>query len=83
MLYICAYIKLFLFLFFHTQVDAMIVRTMKSRKTLSHNTLMGELMTQLKFPARTADLKKRIESLIEREFLMRDKDDSSLYVYLA
>jgi cullin-4 len=65
------------------QVDAVIVRTMKSRKSLNHNALIGELLTQLKFPARTSDLKKRIESLIEREYLARDKDDSSLYVYLA
>lgn len=65
------------------QVDAAIVRTMKARKTLSHNVLMSELMTQLRFPARAADLKKRIESLIEREYLTRDRDDSSMYVYLA
>lgn len=28
-------------------------------------------------------IKKRIESLIEREFLARDKDDARLYNYLA
>lgn len=56
---------------------------MKSRKSLNHNALIGELLSQLKFPARTADLKKRIESLIEREYLARDKDDSSVYIYLA
>ena len=65
------------------QVDAVIVRTMKARKTMSHTSLMAELMTQLRFPARSADLKKRIESLIEREYLARDKDDSSIYIYLA
>ena len=65
------------------QVDAHIVRLMKSRKTLPHSTLISELMVQLKFPARPTDLKKRIESLIEREYLARDKDDSSLYIYLA
>jgi cullin-4 len=56
---------------------------MKARKYLSHNVLMSELLTQLRFPARPPDLKKRIESLIEREYLARDKDDSSLYIYLA
>jgi hypothetical protein len=30
-----------------------------------------------------ADLKKRIESLIEREYLERDKDQPSTYNYLA
>jgi len=29
------------------------------------------------------DLKKRIESLIEREYLERDKDQGSTYNYLA
>ena len=61
----------------------MIVRTMKARKTLSHNQLISELMVQLKFPTRAADLKKRIESLIEREYLARDTEDNSIYTYLA
>jgi cullin 4 len=65
------------------QVDAAIVRTMKARKTLVHNLLMSELMTQLQFPARPADIKKRIESLIEREYLARDNEDATKYVYLA
>ena len=64
-------------------MDATIVRLMKARKTLSHSTLMSELMVQLKFPARANDLKKRVESLIEREYLARDRDDPSVYIYLA
>ena len=48
------------------QVDAAIVRTMKARKRLLHTQLIAELLTQLRFPAQTSDLKKRIESLIER-----------------
>ena len=61
----------------------MIVRTMKSRKKMAHNALISELLVQLKFPVRTSDLKKRIESLIERDYLARDRDDSSVYIYLA
>eukprot|EP00958_Prasinococcus_capsulatus_P024111 scaffold3731_cov381-Prasinococcus_capsulatus_cf.AAC.3 len=53
------------------QVDAAIVRIMKTRKQLAHQLLIGELLKQLKFPVRSADLKKRIESLIEREYLER------------
>jgi cullin 4 len=30
-----------------------------------------------------ADLKKRIESLIDREYMERDAADSSLYKYMA
>jgi cullin-4 len=63
------------------QVDAAIVRIMKSRKTLSHTLLISELYGQLRFPIKPADLKKRIESLIDREYLERDAQ--SVYNYLA
>lgn len=65
------------------QTDAVIVRIMKARKRLSHNGLISELLSQLKYPAKTVDLKKRIESLIERDYLKRDSDDSTVYCYLA
>jgi cullin-4 len=65
------------------QVDAAIVRIMKARKTLPHNVLMSELYQQLKFPVKPADLKKRIESLIERDYLERTPDDANVYNYLA
>lgn len=64
------------------QVDAALVRIMKARKNLSHNSLMAEILSQLKFPARSSDVKQRIESLIEREYLARGSDGSG-YVYLA
>ena len=60
------------------QIDAAIVRTMKTRKTLSHKLLVNELIVQLKFPIKGADLKKRIESLIDREYLERDRDNSQV-----
>jgi cullin-4 len=56
---------------------------MKTRKTLSHTLLMGELLAQLKFDLKTADMKKRIESLIDREYLERDKNNQQQYNYLA
>ncbi|ORX91617.1 ubiquitin-protein ligase, cullin 4 [Basidiobolus meristosporus CBS 931.73] len=65
------------------QVDAAIVRIMKTRKQLSHTLLMNELFEQLRFPVKASDLKKRIESLIDREYLERDKTDTSVYNYLA
>ncbi|TPX68598.1 hypothetical protein SpCBS45565_g03028 [Spizellomyces sp. 'palustris'] len=65
------------------QVDAAIVRIMKMRKTLSHSLLMTELFDQLKFPIKAADLKKRIESLIDRDYLERDAKDPTVYNYLA
>lgn len=41
------------------------------------------LLPMSRFSATTADIKKRIESLIEREYMERDKDDPSSYNYLA
>ena len=43
------------------QIDAAIVRTMKARKSLTHQLLVSELYTQLKFPLKPPDIKKRIE----------------------
>ncbi|XP_022660003.1 cullin-4B-like [Varroa jacobsoni] len=65
------------------QIDAAIVRIMKMRKSLTHNLLISELYDQLKFPVKPADLKKRIECLIERDYLERDKESSSKYHYVA
>jgi cullin-4 len=65
------------------QIDAAIVRIMKMRKTLSHNLLISELLGQLKFPVKPSDLKKRIESLIDRDYMERDKDNSNQYNYVA
>eukprot|EP00743_Colponemidia_sp_Colp-15_P004129 GILK01004457.1.p1 GENE.GILK01004457.1~~GILK01004457.1.p1 ORF type:complete len:721 (-),score=162.74 GILK01004457.1:108-2270(-) len=65
------------------QIDAAIVRIMKTRKTLTHNLLISELFNQLKFPVKPADLKKRIESLIDREYLERDQSNAQSYHYLA
>ncbi|KAJ3254031.1 Cullin-4B [Boothiomyces macroporosus] len=65
------------------QVDAAIVRIMKGKKKCSFKTLVTELFEMLKFPVETADLKKRIESLIERDYMERDPNDPSVYLYLA
>jgi len=64
-------------------IDAAIVRVMKMRKTLAHKLLVQEVMTQLRFQLTNADLKKRIDNLIEREFLERSASDSQVYNYLA
>jgi len=63
------------------QIDAAIVRIMKARKVLSHSLLISELLQQLKFPVKPPDLKKRIESLIDREYLEREANAG--YRYLA
>ena len=67
------------------QIEAAIVRIMKSRRVLDHNNIVSEVTKQLqaRFLPNPAVIKKRIESLIEREFLERDKTDRKLYRYLA
>ncbi|KAJ0667331.1 putative cullin protein, neddylation [Helianthus annuus] len=62
-----------------------IVRIMKARRVLDHNNIVAEVTKQLqsRFLPNPVVIKKRIESLIEREFLERDKDDRKLYRYLA
>ena len=40
-------------------------------------------MAQLKFPVKREDVKKRIESLIDREYLERDTAVNTTYHYLA
>nr|CAD2175465.1 unnamed protein product [Meloidogyne enterolobii] len=65
------------------QIDAAVVRIMKTRQRLSHTQLITETLSQLRFSVKATDLKKRIESLIERDYLSRDKEDASLYNYVA
>uniref|UniRef100_A0A7I4YI56 Cullin-4 n=1 Tax=Haemonchus contortus TaxID=6289 RepID=A0A7I4YI56_HAECO len=65
------------------QIDAAIVRVMKTRKKLNHQLLISELFAQLRFPVRATDLKKRIGSLMERDYLRRCDEDPNLYQYVA
>lgn len=65
------------------QIDAVVVRIMKTRRTLQHTALITEVYQQLRFPHKPADVKKRIESLIEREYLERDENSPQTYHYLA
>ncbi|PVF92727.1 Cullin-domain-containing protein [Serendipita vermifera] len=66
------------------QADACIVRVMKDRKVLGHNDLVNEVIRQLshRFQPNPAMIKRRIEALIEREYLERREDKKS-YNYLA
>ena len=67
------------------QMDAAIVRIMKTRKNLRHNLLVAEVIQQLsaRFKPKPNDIKKRIEALIEQDYMERDKEDRGVYSYLA
>jgi len=65
-------------------VDASIVRIMKARKTMGHQMLLAEVATQLTFfKPDIKIIKKRIECLIERDYLMRDDENPGMYKYIA
>ncbi|CAE7273977.1 CUL3A [Symbiodinium sp. CCMP2592] len=66
-------------------VEAVIVRVMKSRKTLEHNQLVMEVTRHLtsRFQPAPTLIKQRIEKLIEREYLERSNADRRVYNYLA
>ncbi|XP_072376964.1 cullin-3 isoform X1 [Diabrotica undecimpunctata] len=67
------------------EIEAAIVRIMKSRKRMAHNILVTEVTEQLKsrFLPSPVIIKKRIEGLIEREYLARTPEDRKVYTYVA
>ncbi|KAI8974297.1 Cullin 3 [Pilobolus umbonatus] len=69
----------------HHQIEASIVRIMKDRKVMEHNLLIAEVTKQLssRFMPSPVMIKKRIEALIDREYLERSENDRRSYRYLA
>ncbi|KAE9529265.1 hypothetical protein AGLY_011941 [Aphis glycines] len=67
------------------EIEAAIVRVMKSRKKMNHNALVLEVIEQLRvrFLPSPVIIKKRIEGLIEREYLSRATEDRRTYLYVA
>ncbi|UZJ52781.1 hypothetical protein CBS101457_002101 [Exobasidium rhododendri] len=67
------------------QVEACIVRVMKDRKTMTHNELVNEVIRQLtiRFQPTPQLVKRRIESLIDREYLERSEASMNVYNYQA
>ncbi|KAJ8444726.1 hypothetical protein Cgig2_030400 [Carnegiea gigantea] len=66
-------------------IDASIVRIMKSRKVLGYQQLITECVEQLSrmFKPDFKAIKKRIEDLITRDYIERDKENAQLFRYLA
>ncbi|WWC64862.1 uncharacterized protein I303_107476 [Kwoniella dejecticola CBS 10117] len=66
-------------------LEATIVRIMKGKKKLSLQSLIDNVVSDVvkRFPPDVKEIKKRVESLIEREFLMRDEEERGVLHYLA
>jgi cullin 3 len=66
------------------EIEAAIVRIMKARKRMNHASLVAEVTEQLKtrFLPSPVVIKKRIEGLIDREYLSRT-EDRKVYNYVA
>lgn len=65
-------------------IEAAIVRIMKARKSLQHQQLISEVLSQLSFfRPNLKVIKRRIEALIDRDYLERDPKVENTYRYLA
>jgi cullin 1 len=50
---------------------------------VQHRRLAARAQVKKMFTADQKSIKKRLEDLIQREYLERDKDNANLYKYLA
>eukprot|EP00760_Papus_ankaliazontas_P029874 PhM_4_TR4506/c0_g1_i1/m.7735/K03869/CUL3; cullin 3 len=66
-------------------VDSVLVRIMKSRRTMEHSNLVSEAIDLLKqrFRPSPDEIKRRIESLIERDYMERSAESRTRYNYLS
>ncbi|KAK8765147.1 hypothetical protein V5799_032243 [Amblyomma americanum] len=66
-------------------LQAAVVRIMKARKVLRHNTLIQEVISQAKnrFVPSIAMIKKCIEALIDKQYLERTPNSTDEYCYVA
>ncbi|XP_075243369.1 cullin-1-like [Convolutriloba macropyga] len=66
-------------------IQAAIVRIMKMRKRLNHNSVVQETIEQVRtrFQPSVASIKKEIDALIEKEFLKRAENERNVYEYVA
>lgn len=67
------------------EINAAIVRILKSRQQITHSDLVSEILRQLqnRFLPNNAIVKRQLEDLIEKEYLKRDDSNRNLYHYIA
>ena len=66
-------------------IEAAIIRIMKTKKQLSHQDLVGQVMSQLcaRFKADSRAIKKIIDDLINRDYMKRCEHSASTYQYVS
>jgi hypothetical protein len=67
------------------KLQAAIVRTMKAKRTLTYPQLICEatIGVQQWFVPRVADIKRAIEWLFDKEFIIRDPNDQKMILYMS
>lgn len=65
------------------QIDARVVRLLKGHQTLTHSQLLAAVTEALGRPLDQTVFKKRLESLIDRDYISRDLKESHSYKYAA
>ena len=64
-------------------IDGMIVKILKSKKKMEYNEVINYILSNLeRFKVKVESIKKRINSLIERELIGRDKNDANILIYI-
>jgi hypothetical protein len=66
-------------------IDSAIVRAMKTRNRMTHGDLVSEVTNLCigVFSPQPMHIKRRIECLIDKDFIERDTNDMHVYVYVA
>jgi len=67
------------------EIEAAIIRVIKAHKIINHNDLINEVILTLssRFVPKQEIVKRRIEVLIEREFIARSSEDRRVYEYIS
>jgi len=66
-------------------IQATIVRIMKARKTMKNQALIQEVISQItqRFAPKIPDIKKAIETLLEKEYMERVEGSKDTFAYIA
>lgn len=78
-------VNVFCDVFFNTFICCLLARIMKARKTMKNQALIQEVISQIsqRFTPKIADIKKAIETLLEKEYIERVDGTRDAFAYVA